>query len=251
MCVKQVPDTAAQVVVENGQVTWGDAPLVINPWDEFAVEAALKMAEEHGGKVTVLTMGDESAKEAIKHALAMGCKEAVRIEGPAGADTLVTAQVLAAAIRKMGDVDAVAFGRQAIDGDNGVTPAMVGRFLGWPVFSLCAAIPEISDGQVTVPRAIEEGRQVVQAQLPAVFSFGKDIGEPRYPSFMGIRKASRAKVPVWSLADLGLDGLAPAVSWPEVMNPPKREITTEIIAGDSPADIAEKLADKIMAEKVL
>ncbi len=251
VCVKQVPDTAAQVVVENGQVTWGDAPLVINPWDEFAVEAALQLAKQHGGSVTVLTMGDESAKEAIKHALAMGCKQAVRIEGPADADTLVTAQVLAAAIRKIGEVDVVAFGRQAIDGDNGVTPAMVGRFLGWPVFSLSATIPEIADGSVTVQRATEEGRQVVEGKLPAVFSFGKDIGEPRYPSFMGIRKAARAKVPVWTLDDLGLSDLVPAVSWPEVMNPPKREITTEIIEGDSPTDIAEKLADKIMAEKVL
>ncbi len=252
VCVKQVPDTAAQVVVENGQVTWGDAPLVINPWDEFAVEGALSLAEEHGGKVTVLTVGDENAKEAIKHALAMGCKEAVRVEGPADADALATAQVLAAAIRKMEAVDLVAFGRQAIDGDNGVVPALVGRFLGWPVLSLTAAVRSVENGSITVERAIEEGRQVVQAGLPAVLSFGKDIGEPRYPSFMGIRKAARAKVPVWSLADLGLEQApAPAVSWPQVMNPPKREVATEILAGDSPAEIAEKLADKILAEKVL
>ncbi|GAB4528131.1 MAG: electron transfer flavoprotein subunit beta/FixA family protein [Anaerolineales bacterium] len=251
VCVKQVPDTAAQVVVENGQVTWGDAPLVINPWDEFAVEGALLLAEAHGGDVTVLTMGDESTKEAVKHALAMGCKEAIRVEGPENADALVTAQALAAAIRKMGDVDLVAFGRQAVDGDNGVTPALVGRFLGWPVLSLTAAVRAVDGGSITVERAIEEGRQVVQAKLPAVLSFSKDIGEPRYPSFMGIRKAARANVPVWSLADVGLSALSPAVSWPQVENPPQREITTEIITGGSPAEIAEKLADKIMAEKVL
>jgi len=251
VCVKQVPDTAAQVVVENGQVTWGDAPLVINPWDEFAVEAALSLAETYGGDVTVLSMGNEDAREAIKHALAMGCKQAVRVEGPANADALATAQILAAAIRKMGDVDVVTFGRQAIDGDNGVTPALVGRFLGWPVFSLAFGVRSVEGGNVTVERVIEEGRQVVQAKLPIILSFGKDAGEPRYPSFIGIRKAARANVPVWSLKDLGIDAPTPAVSWPEVMNPPKREITTELIHGDNPKEIAEKLADKIMAEKVL
>ena len=81
--VKQVPDSAAKVVVENGQVTWGDAPLVINPWDEYAVEAALQQKEAHGGEVIAVSMGKEGETEALKHALAMGCNEAILISDPA------------------------------------------------------------------------------------------------------------------------------------------------------------------------
>ena len=95
VCVKQVPDSAAKVVVEDGQVTWGDAPLVINPWDEYAVEAALLQGEAQGGDVIALTMGDEGAKDALKHALAMGCNEAVLVTDPAlaGADSQAVAKV--------------------------------------------------------------------------------------------------------------------------------------------------------------
>ena len=96
VCVKQVPDTAAKVVVEDGQVTWGEAPLVINPWDEYAVETALLQQEAHGGDVTVISAGGEDAKEALKHALAMGCDSAILISDPnlEGADSLVTSQRL-------------------------------------------------------------------------------------------------------------------------------------------------------------
>ena len=111
-------------------------------------------------------------------------------------------------------------------------------------------IDEVGEG-IKVQRATDEGRQMVESTLPAVLSIIKDYGEPRYPSFMGIRKAARAQVPVWGLADLGIEAPAAVVSWPEVMNPPVQEISNEIIEGGTPQEIAEKLADKIMAEKVL
>ncbi len=248
VCVKQVPDTAARVVVTDGKVSWGDAPLVLNPWDEYAVEAALLQ----GGDVTVITMGSESAREALKHSLAMGCTQAILVSDPALAatDSQVTARVLAAAIQKMGDVDLALFGRQAIDGDGGVTAAQTGRLLGWPIVSLAASV-ETNAGVLRVERAIEEGRQNVESSLPAVVSVVKDIGEPRYPSFMGIRKASRADIPTWSLADLGMPAPQPAVEWPELINPPSREVVCEFIEGDSPAAIAASLADKLIAEKVI
>lgn len=255
VCVKQVPDSAAKVVVEDGQVTWGDAPLVINPWDEYAVETALKQTEAQGGSVTAITMGGESSKEALKHALAMGCSEAIMISDPAlsGVDSQATARVLAAALQKVGDVDLAFFGKQAIDGDQGVTAAQTARVLGWPAVTLVSVISDLDPGAGTirVQRSTEEGRQVVEAKLPAVVSVVKDIGEPRYPSFMGIRKASRATIPVWSLSDLGIPAPTSVVEWPELLNPPVKEVTTELITGDSPQEIAEKLADKILAEKVL
>jgi electron transfer flavoprotein beta subunit len=106
-------------------------------------------------------------------------------------------------------------------------------------------------GTIRVERSVEEGRQVVEGKLPAAVSVSKDIGEPRYPSFMGIRKASRATIPVWSLGDLGIGAPAFVVRWPEVTNPPVREVKTDMITGDTPQEIAEKLAEKILEEKVL
>ncbi len=255
VCVKQVPDSAATVTVENGQVVWGDAPLVINPWDEYAVEAALKLTEEHGGDVVALSMGAADEKEAIKHALAMGASEAILVSDPALKDTDAggTAKVLAAAVQKIGDADMVIFGRQSIDSDSGLMASQVARILGWPSLTLVAAIDElnVAGKQTRVERNTEEGRQVIESRLPAVLSITKDFGEPRYPSFMGIRKASRAEVPVWGVADLGIAAPEAVISWPEVMNPPTREVTTEIISGSNPQEIAETLAEKIIAEKVL
>ncbi len=255
VCVKLVPDSAAKVVVEDGQVTWGEAPLVINPWDEYAVETALVQAEAHGGDVTVISLGKEDATEALKHALAMGCQEAILVSDPAlsKADSQATARALAAAIEKIGDIDLAFFGRQAIDGDMGVTAAQTSRVLDWPIVSLVSVIKSMDPeaGSFQVERSTEEGRQIVESKMPAVISVMKDIGEPRYPSFMGIRKASRAKIPVWTLDDLGIETPASVVSWPELINPPVREITTEIIEGDSPQAKAEQLADKIWSEKVL
>lgn len=251
-CIKQVPDSAAKVVVENGRISWGDAPLVINPWDEFSIEAALQLKEKHGGTVTVISVGGENDKEAIKYALAMGADDAILITDPtlAGADTQAIAQVLASAILKIGGVEAGFFGRQAIDNDSGLTPAQTARLLNWPALTLAAVIT-YDGSRIRVERSIEEGRQSVSANLPVVISLVKDYGEPRYPSFMGIRKAARAEIPTWSLTTLGITAPAPVISWPEIMNPPSREVVCEIISGGTPDEIAETLADKILAEKVL
>jgi electron transfer flavoprotein beta subunit len=250
-CVKQVPDSAAKVTVENGKVTWGDAPLVINPWDEFAMEAALRQKEAAGGTVTAITIGGDGAKDALKHALAMGADDAIIINDPAlvNLDTQAVARVIAAAIKKIGGVDMVFFGRQAIDGDSGLVPAQAARLLGWPSLTLAATI-QVENGAVKVERSIEEGRQTVTAKLPAVLSIAKDYGEPRYPSFMGIRKAQRATIPAWTLADLGIAALAQVINWVEMMNPPAREVTCEMLTG-TPEEIGSALADKLMAEKVL
>ena len=251
VCVKQVPDSAAKVVVENGKVTWGDAPLVINPWDEFAMEAALRQKEALGGTVTAITVGGESTKDALKHALAMGADDAILITDPAltNLDTQAVAHILAAAIQKIGGVEMVFFGRQAIDGDSGIVPSQTARLLGWPSLTL-AAIIQTETGSVHVERSIEEGRQILKARLPAVFSVTKDYGEARYPSFMGIRKAQRTEIPGWSLAELGIPAPAAVISWPELMNPPIREVKCEMLSG-TPEEIANALADKLLAEKVL
>jgi electron transfer flavoprotein beta subunit len=252
-CIKQVPDSEAKVTAADGKVSWGDAPLVINPFDEYAVEGALQQKEALGGTVTALCIGPESAKDALKHALAMGADEAILVSDAGlteGIDTVGAAKVLAAAIKKIGDADMVVFGRQTLDNGAGLTPPQTARVLGWPMLGLAGSI-KVDGGSVTVDRVIEEGRQTVNAKLPAVLSVVQSIGEPRYPSFMGIRKASKANIPVWSLGDLGVAAPAPVVTRTELMNPPARETSVEMIAGETPEEIAEKLADKILAEKVL
>ncbi len=251
-CIKQVPDSEAKIKAENGQINTGDSPLVINPFDEYAVEGALLQKEATNGTVTALCIGPESAKEALKHALAMGADDAILVSDPAlnNLDTVGAARVLAAAIQKIGGVDMVVFGRQTLDNGSGLTSAQTARALGWSLLGLAGQI-KVEERSVTVERVIEEGRQTVKANLPAVISVVQSIGEPRYPSFMGIRKASKAEIPVWSLNDLGIAAPDAIIKRSELMNPPARDTSVEIISGESPAEIAEQLADKLIAEKVL
>ena len=251
-CIKQVADSEAKVRAENGQISWGDAPLVINPFDEYAVEGALQQKEAQGGTVTAVCIGPEFAKDALKHALAMGADSAILISDPTLAllDTQGAAHVLAAVIKKIGGVDLVVFGRQTLDDGSGLTAAQTARILGWPMLGLVGQI-KVDAQSLQVERVIEEGRQIVSTKLPAVLSVVQSIGEPRYPSFMGIRKASKAEIPTWSLNDLGLSAPAALVSRIELVTPPSRDVTCEIISGDSPAAIAETLSNKILAEKIL
>ena len=252
VCIKQVPDSEAKVSVQNGQVSWGESPLVINPFDEYAVEAGLQQKEALGAEVTALCIGPETARDALKHALAMGADNAVLVSDPAlsETDSQAAARVLAAAIQKIGAVDMVIFGRQTLDTATGLTTAQTARVLAWPMLALAGSI-KIEGSKVTVERVIEEGKQTVSASLPVALSVVQSIGEPRYPSFMGIRKASKAVIPLWTLSDLGMGAPQTVVTRLELLNPPSRNVACEIITGSSPAEIAEILAEKILAEKIL
>jgi len=252
-CIKQVPDSEAKVTAQDGQVSWGESPLVINPFDEFAVEAGLLQKDAGDATVTALCLGPESAREALKHALAMGADEAILISDPAleNIDSQAAARALAAAIQKIGDANLVIFGRQTLDSGGGIMAAQTARVLGWPLLSFTGKLELAGGAAIKVERVMEEGRQTVSAKLPAVLSVVQNIGEPRYPSFMGIRKASKANIPVWSLADLGIPAPAAVVKRTELLNPPPRDTKCEIITGDSLEVIAETLVEKILAEKVL
>jgi electron transfer flavoprotein beta subunit len=182
----------------------------------------------------------------------MGADEAVLVSDPAlnELDTVAAARVLAAAIQKIGEADMVVFGRQTLDNGSGLTGAQTARVLGWPMLGLAGQI-KVEDGSVQIERVIEEGRVKVSAKLPVVVSVVQSIGEPRYPSFMGIRKASKAEIPIWSLRDIGAEAPATVVTRTALMNPPADETEIEIIEGETPEAIAEALAEKIIAEKVL
>jgi electron transfer flavoprotein beta subunit len=257
ICVKETPDTAARIEVMEGVVTWGDTPPVINPWDEYAVEEALLIKEQGlADTCTAITMGKENAYEALKHAVAMGVDEAILVSDPAlaRADTLLTSHVLAQTIRQLEDVGLVIFGRQAIDGDTGQTAVQVGRQLGWNILTYVSSIMEIdaAASAITVERLLEQGRQVCTSRLPAVISVLKCINEPRYPSFAGVRRASKAEIPVWSGMDIGLDAAVTSkVTWPEIVNLPAHIGTAEIIDGATAQEKAEKLVEKLMVDKVI
>lgn len=262
VCIKQTPSTTAVFTVENGNVNWDDPggkPNVLNPWDEYAVEEAIRLQEAHEGDVLALTVGPESSQEALKTCLAMGCTEAnlVSDDAFAGSDTLGTARVLAAAIRRGGDVQVALFGKQAIDGDTGQTIVQTAQKLGWTPLTFVAQIIEFDPaaGTITVDRLLEEGRERVTARLPVVISVVKEINEPRYPSFMGIRKANRATIPVLSAADLQIDGgvgaAASKADWSNVYAPPPRETSVEIIEADTVEEQARILVDRLFEEKVI
>ena len=261
VCTKHAPDTAAKMTVDDeGNVSWGEAPLVINPWDEYAIEEAILLRDKHGGKVTVIAMGPEEAREALKHAVAMGCDAAIRIwdESFADSDTLATSYILAQAIQKLDDVDLVMLGRGTVDSDTGqVGPALAKR-LGYAPLMYTSKITELDPDAktISVERLLEQGRQMVSSSLPAVIGTVKEINEPRYPSFIGIRKAARLEMPVWDAAEIGADAgkvgaAGSGVVWPTIYAPPVRESECELIEADDVNAAAAILADKLIAEKVV
>ena len=253
--VKQTPDTAKLSKRMDGlQISADGGPRIVNPWDEYAIEEGLVLAGKNkGSKVTALCLGRPEATEALKRAIAMGVNDAVLVSDPAlaQADSLATAKVLAAAIKKIGDVDLVLAGRSSIDGNNAATAVQTAALLDMSMLSYVASIEAAEGDSITTVRAVEAGRETVSDSLPAVVSVVREINEPRYPSFMKIRKAAKAKIPTWSVADLGLSerDVAPQVSW-EMTLPTVREANVELIEG-APAEVAKQLADKLMAEKVI
>ena len=262
VCVKQIPDPetpAASFRVDEAAKkvipAQGIAP-VVNPYDPQATEAALRLNEaDGGGKVTVLSLGPDSARDAIKHALAMGADEGVLITGPDvdGIDNFQTAKALAAAIEKLGGADLVLMGRASADWDMGVVPTGVGSILNMPVVTLAKAIEKTGDA-IKVERVLDDGFQTVEVSTPAVISISNEFGEPRYPQLRQIMLAAKKTVQVWSAADLGIGdqmGAANRDLTLEALFVPKVESNVEIIEGDSPEEKARILAQKLRAAKLI
>jgi len=261
VCTKYTPDSEAKMSVdEAGNVSWGDSPLIINPWDEYSVEEALLLRDQHGGKVTVISVGPEAALEALKHAVAMGADEAIRVwdEACEGSDTLATSYVLAKTIEKIGDADLIMCGKSAIDAETWQTGVSLATRLEVPSLMYAIKIVELDPeaGRIKVERLLEQGRQVVEASLPAVVGTTKGINEPRYTSFMGIRKAAKMEYPHWTLEEIGADpervgASGSGVRWPTIFEPPVREGEAEILEGETVEEKAEALAQRLLAEKVI
>jgi electron transfer flavoprotein beta subunit len=251
------PDTEATVTVgADGKLNWGDK-LVVNPWDEYAITEAILLKAAHNGQATIIALGPEEHSEALKHGLAIGCDQAIRIWDStlAGYDSLVYARAVAAAIRQLGDADLVIFGREFPDIASDQHVYQTARKLGWNALGYVAKIEAIDFGAKTirVRRLVEQGTQVVSSKLPAVISVLKGINEPKYPTFIGIRKAAKTEIPVWGPAQLGLDAAAltaraRVTGYREL---PRREGAVQIIEGTTAQEKASRLVDKLLEEKVL
>ena len=253
---RSTPDTAAKVEVDgSGAVTWGDAATVVNPWDEYSLEETIRQADAVGGDSTVIAVGDELHLDSLKHSLAMGLKNAVRVnaDGLDVTDSLQWASLAAGAVNNIEDAQLVIFGKDHVDVGSDQATYQTARKLGWTMLSNVSEILELDAdaGTIKVEKTLEQGKQVVSAKLPVVLSVLKGINEPRYPSFIGIRKASKATIPEWTPADLGVELPASSTTMSGYQNPPAREITNEIIDGETVQEKASKLADKLMEEKVL
>src|ERR1700733_13068652 len=204
--VKQVPDTESErkLVAGAGTLDRAAADGLINELDEYAIEEGLRIAEAHGGEVTILSVGPARAAEAIRKALSMGAHKAIHglDDGIAGSDALATSAVLAAALGQAG-FDLVIAGAESTDARTGVIPAMLAERLGVPQLTLASKV-DIAGTEVTVRRVNDESLDVVAAPLPVVISVLEKINEPRYPSFKGIMAAKKKPVQTLSLAVLGV-----------------------------------------------
>ncbi len=250
--VKQVPDTESErrLVPGSGTLDRAAADGVINELDEFAIEEGLRIAEAHGGEVTILSVGPARAAESIRKALSMGANKAVHVldDEIAGSDALATSAVIAAALGQVG-FDLVIAGAESTDARTGVVPAMLAERLGVPQLTQASKV-DIDGSSVTVRRMSDDGYDVITASLPAVISVLEKINEPRYPSFKGIMAAKKKPVQTLALADLGVSAESAGAggSATEVTDfaarPPRAAGVVVKDEGDGGAKVAGFLAER-------
>jgi len=250
VCLKQVPDTETQIKVASDakSIVTDDIKWVMNPYDEYGVEEALRLKEKFGGEVTVVGLGPKRVTESIRTALAMGADKGLLISDDAleGSDSLATAKALAAAIKDL-DYDLIFSGQRGVDDDMGVVGASLAEFLGIPQMSIIVKVEVAEDGKsVKATRPIEGENLIIESSLPALITAQKGLNEPRYASLPGIMKAKKKPMEEKTLSDLGLDAAefgegARKVKIVELTPPPARA-EGKIVGGETPQEKAAELA---------
>lgn len=255
--IKQVPDTETKVVIgEDGRsIDESNVTFVVNPYDEYALEEAIKIKESRGeGEVVVVCVGPSRATQALRTCLAMGADRAVHIKEEAAdrLDPLATARVLGASVKSLG-ADLILAGKYAVGADNQATGVMLAEVLGVPHVSVVTKL-EVQDGKVVAHRQIEGAVEVHEARTPCVITAQKGLNEPRYASLKGIMAAKKKPIEERTVADLGIEGDAasPLVTWERLELPPKKSAGKIINAEEDPAGAARELATLLREEaKVL
>ena len=257
VCLKQVPETTeVKINPQTNTLMREGVASITNPFDEFALEEGLLTKEKYGGEVHVMSMGPPQAVEILKNALAVGADKVYLLSDRAfaGADTLATAYTLAKTIEKIGEVDLVICGKQAIDGDTAQVGPGIATRLGIPQLTYVAKVREIDPGKkkIVVERMLENGREVVECCLPVVITVMKDINEPRLPSLLGIKKAAKAAIPTWTAQEIGVDenrvGLKGSPTWVWKVFSPEARGGGEILKGEV-TETVPLLVNKLMDSK--
>jgi electron transfer flavoprotein beta subunit len=251
VCVKQVPDTfEVKIDPETKRIVREGVESVINPYDTYAIEEAVRIKEKFGGKVTVLSMGPPQAEKALKEAIAMGADEAVLLSDMqfAGSDTLATSYILSCGIRKLKDFDVIVCGRETLDGSTGQVGPEAAYHLGIPYVTYVSKILDISEGKMHCIRLMEDHYEEVKAELPVLITVIKEINQPRIPSLKGMLKAKKAEIKFCRCADMegetcnyGQDGSPTRVVdvWTEQMEKEGRKVEGE------PEELAEALLTEL------
>jgi electron transfer flavoprotein beta subunit len=260
VCCKQVPDPEAPPsvfkVANNKMTLPPDVKPVIGQYEEFALEAALKIKDTGGGKITALSLGNNFVRDVIKKSLAVGSDELILLEDEAfeGGDSWSTANALAMAIKKIGEYDIIFCGRQSSDWDAGQVGLGIAEILGIPSVTLARKV-EVVDGKAKVERVIPDGYQVVEVPLPVLIIVTSGIGALRYATLKGIMAASKKQPVLWKPADIGLEpsqiGAAGRHSKLDKLFQPVKEAKCEIIEGETPAEAGANLAVKLREAKLL
>ncbi len=250
--LKQVPATESLIgIADDGvSIKTDDIKWVINPYDEFAVEEALRIKEAHGGSVSILSVGSEKTVEAIRTALAMGADKGILINVPDGdvCDGLTTAKILSTALKEI-PFELIIAGQRAVDDDNFQVGPATAEFLDIPHISMVIK-QEITDGKIKCHRTVDGGTVVLETPLPVLFTTQRGINEPRYASLPGIMKAKKKPIDMKTMTDIGLDPETvgkPLTKIVSLKTPPERKGGI-MIEGDSAQEKAAKIV-KILHEE--
>ncbi len=257
VCIKQVPDTVnvkidpkTNTLIREGVVS------IINPFDMYALETAIRLKEKLGGKVTALSMGPPQAENALREAIALGVDQGILVSDRAfaGSDTWATSYTLAMALRKIGDFTLIICGKQASDGDTAQVGPGIAAHLDLPQITYVRKIDAVDDKHIVAERLLEDGYESIESPLPCILTVVKEICEPRLPSLKGKLAARKAQVVNWKAGDLacektklGLDGSPTKVM--KIFTPTPRQ--GGLIFKGEPAEIVpqvvEKLKDAVIA----
>jgi len=254
VCIKQVPETAeVRINPETNTLMREGVKSIINPFDMYAIEEALRLKERFGGKVSVITMGPPQADSALREAISMGADDGYLVCDRAfsGSDTWATSYTLAGAIKKLGAYDLIICGKQASDGDTAQVGPGISTHLNIPQVTYVKKVEEATDKLMRVERMLEEGFEIIETPLPALLTVVKEINEPRIPSLKGLMRAKNAKITMFTQKELDLDpqqiGLCGSPTQVVKIFTPTPRVGGQILKGEIP-DIAKQLVDLIKDE---